>query len=502
MIRVRTGETFSRARLQASAKDISDRLGSEGYAFANVNAVPEIDREKAQVGVHVLHRPGPPRLRPPAQHHRQHEARATRSSAARCASSRAPGTTARASSAPRCASAGSATSTTSTSRRRRWRARRTRSTSRSRWRRSSTGNLLAGVGYSRAPTASCSTARSRSRTCSAAATRCRQRSTRATSTARSRSAHRAVLDRRRRVAHDRDLLAQDRTRRRCRCRSTPPTRSARAVGFGLPITETDTINVGARVEHTDLTLFADSPLVYYEFVARVRQSDQQLHRHVGWSRDTRDDILYPTRGRLQSRLRRGRASPRRPQVLQGAVPAPVVLAGVRRLRADAARRRRQRRTATATSRCRSSRRSTAAAWGRCAASSRTRSARRTSSATCWAAGARSSATPSSTTRSSRATSPSAGACSSTPARSPGASDRSPSTASPTTTMPAQPAVPGHGLRGLPLLGGRGSRVEFAGRPAQVQLRCTAEQAAGRPRAEFPVPGRQRVLTAGAWGESK
>src|SRR5439155_1392912 len=38
---------FSRERLQASAKDISDRLGAEGYAFANVNAVPELDRDKA-----------------------------------------------------------------------------------------------------------------------------------------------------------------------------------------------------------------------------------------------------------------------------------------------------------------------------------------------------------------------------------------------------------------------------------------------------------------------
>jgi len=47
LIRLKPGETFSRERLQASAKDISDRLGAEGYAFANVNAVPEIDRDKS-----------------------------------------------------------------------------------------------------------------------------------------------------------------------------------------------------------------------------------------------------------------------------------------------------------------------------------------------------------------------------------------------------------------------------------------------------------------------
>ncbi|HEY1328198.1 MAG TPA: outer membrane protein assembly factor BamA, partial [Casimicrobiaceae bacterium] len=37
LIRMKQGETFSREKLQASAKDISDRLGAEGYAFANVN---------------------------------------------------------------------------------------------------------------------------------------------------------------------------------------------------------------------------------------------------------------------------------------------------------------------------------------------------------------------------------------------------------------------------------------------------------------------------------
>src|SRR5438105_4267444 len=46
LVKIRPGDTYSRAQLQATAKDISDRLGAEGYAFANVNAVPELDREK------------------------------------------------------------------------------------------------------------------------------------------------------------------------------------------------------------------------------------------------------------------------------------------------------------------------------------------------------------------------------------------------------------------------------------------------------------------------
>ncbi len=46
LVEIRPGDVFSRERLQASAKAISDRLGIEGYAFANVNAVPDIDRAK------------------------------------------------------------------------------------------------------------------------------------------------------------------------------------------------------------------------------------------------------------------------------------------------------------------------------------------------------------------------------------------------------------------------------------------------------------------------
>ena len=74
------------------------------------------------------------------------------------------------------------------------------------------------------------------------------------------------------------------------------------MGFGIPVTETDTINVGVRYEHTSLTLFADSPPVYYEFVNEFGSSTNTYILSSGWSRDTRDDILYPTRGRLQSAL--------------------------------------------------------------------------------------------------------------------------------------------------------------------------------------------------------
>src|SRR4051812_1144063 len=46
LITLKPGEVFSRARVNESTKAISDRLGNEGYAFANVNAAPDLDKDK------------------------------------------------------------------------------------------------------------------------------------------------------------------------------------------------------------------------------------------------------------------------------------------------------------------------------------------------------------------------------------------------------------------------------------------------------------------------
>jgi outer membrane protein insertion porin family len=58
LIRIKTGEVFSRTRLTESSKLISDRLGKDGYAFANVNAVPELDKGKQQVAFTFFLDPG------------------------------------------------------------------------------------------------------------------------------------------------------------------------------------------------------------------------------------------------------------------------------------------------------------------------------------------------------------------------------------------------------------------------------------------------------------
>ena len=58
LITIKPGETFSREKLTDSTKAITERLGREGYAFANVNANPDIDKEKRKVSFTFLIDPG------------------------------------------------------------------------------------------------------------------------------------------------------------------------------------------------------------------------------------------------------------------------------------------------------------------------------------------------------------------------------------------------------------------------------------------------------------
>jgi len=58
LVQIKAGDTFSRKALTETSKKISDRLGQEGYAFSNVNAVPEIDKEKHQVAFNFVVDPG------------------------------------------------------------------------------------------------------------------------------------------------------------------------------------------------------------------------------------------------------------------------------------------------------------------------------------------------------------------------------------------------------------------------------------------------------------
>ena len=58
LVQLKAGDTFSREKLAASTKAISDRLGNEGYAFANANAIPNVDKEKRTVAFSIVVDPG------------------------------------------------------------------------------------------------------------------------------------------------------------------------------------------------------------------------------------------------------------------------------------------------------------------------------------------------------------------------------------------------------------------------------------------------------------
>lgn len=58
LISIKAGDVFSRKEVTGSSKAISDKLGEEGYAFANVNAVPEIDKKNRTVALTFFVDPG------------------------------------------------------------------------------------------------------------------------------------------------------------------------------------------------------------------------------------------------------------------------------------------------------------------------------------------------------------------------------------------------------------------------------------------------------------
>jgi outer membrane protein insertion porin family len=58
LVTIKPGEVFSRQAITDTTKKISDRLGNEGYAFANVNAIPDIDKQKQTVAFTFFIDPG------------------------------------------------------------------------------------------------------------------------------------------------------------------------------------------------------------------------------------------------------------------------------------------------------------------------------------------------------------------------------------------------------------------------------------------------------------
>lgn len=69
--------------------------------------------------------------------------------------------------------------------------------------------------------------------------------------------------------------------------------------FGVPVTELDTITYGLGYEDTKITTYPDSPLFYQRYVTTFGSENDAIVGSAGWTRDGRDSLIYPTKGTLQ-----------------------------------------------------------------------------------------------------------------------------------------------------------------------------------------------------------
>ena len=71
------------------------------------------------------------------------------------------------------------------------------------------------------------------------------------------------------------------------------------IRFGVPIAERDIISYGLAYEDTTITTFTDSPLFYQNYVNTFGTQNDAVIATVGWARDGRDSLIYPTKGTFQ-----------------------------------------------------------------------------------------------------------------------------------------------------------------------------------------------------------
>jgi len=298
LITVKPGDVYSREKLTQSAKAVSDRLGSDGYAFANVNAVPEVDRANRQaaftfyidpgrrVYIRRINISGNVRTRDEVIRRELRQLEGAWYDATRIDRSKVrvvrlnyfedvnietpavPGSPDQVD-----------LDVTVTEK--------------------STGNLLAGVGYSSAEGVILSGSIS-------------QNNVFGTGNSVSASINTSKVNRTIALTFVEPYWTADGISRAIEIydKSVDPsslpiaqyssTTLGGALGFGVPITETDTINIGGRYEHTTLHLFGNSPPVYLDFVRQFGFVTNTYILTTGWSRDTRDSTLFPTKGLLQS----------------------------------------------------------------------------------------------------------------------------------------------------------------------------------------------------------
>ena len=75
--------------------------------------------------------------------------------------------------------------------------------------------------------------------------------------------------------------------------------SGASIRFGVPFSETDTVFFGGGVERTTINPGTNIPAAYLAYASEFGYTSTGFPLTVGWSRDDRDSALVPTSGRLQ-----------------------------------------------------------------------------------------------------------------------------------------------------------------------------------------------------------
>ena len=75
--------------------------------------------------------------------------------------------------------------------------------------------------------------------------------------------------------------------------------SGAGMRFGVPFSEIDTVYFGANLEQTSIRPGTNLPNAYVEYMQQFGYTSNSLPLTVGWARDGRDSALVPTRGMLQ-----------------------------------------------------------------------------------------------------------------------------------------------------------------------------------------------------------
>ncbi len=299
LIRVQSGEVFSRTKLADSAKAISDRLGREGYAFAQVNAVPEINRENRTVGFNFVVDPGrrvyvrrinvsgnaQTRDEVIRRELRQLEASWYDQSKIQRSKIRLDRlgffSEVTMDNQPVAGASDQVDIDVAVTEK-------------------NTGSLNAGAGYSSAEKLVLTASISQNNVLGTGNSLALQLNT-------SRTSKTAV------IAYTNPYWTPDGISRGIDVyrRTYDPTSTGvgsyvlattgAGLRFGIPISETDSVSLGVTAENSKLELFAGiSPQRFFDYANEFGYNNNTYKVASGWARDTRDSLIYPTRGWLQS----------------------------------------------------------------------------------------------------------------------------------------------------------------------------------------------------------